>query len=101
MGRLPTTDHLFNINLGPDTPCALCGLHRETIEHLFVSCPKIQPVWNYLSTRTNRNISFPDNFLLGLGLPAIIILCLLFHSLLLVPGFTGNIVVMLFFAMLN
>ncbi|XP_039131954.1 uncharacterized protein LOC120268733 [Dioscorea cayenensis subsp. rotundata] len=88
MGRLPTTDHLFNINLGPDTPCALCGLHRETIEHLFVSCPKIQPVWNYLSTRTNRNISFPDNFSTGswitgynhsLFVVSLIVACAWFH----------------------
>ncbi|XP_039133909.1 uncharacterized protein LOC120270901 [Dioscorea cayenensis subsp. rotundata] len=65
MGRLPTTDFFFRMNLGPDNPCALCGFQRETLQHLFVSCPFIQEVWSLVSRRVNKSISFPDSFASG------------------------------------
>lgn len=65
MGRLTTTDHLFRLNLGPDILCALCGLHRETINQLFVSCPKIQFIWLLISRRVNKHITFLDSFTSG------------------------------------
>lgn len=50
-GKLPTTDYLYKLNLGPDNPCILCGLTKESIDHLFNQCPKTQLVWRHLSIK--------------------------------------------------
>lgn len=52
-GRLSTFAFLYNLNLGPDRPCIFCGLHCETINHLFNSCVSAQYVWNQINIRTN------------------------------------------------
>lgn len=61
-GRLSTFAFLHNIHLSPDTSCILCGLHRETIDHLFEQCARIHVVWDQINSRENMSISFPDEF---------------------------------------
>ncbi|KAH7664993.1 Non-specific serine/threonine protein kinase protein [Dioscorea alata] len=64
-GRLSTTNFIYSLHLGPDSPCSLCGLARETIDHLFGQCPKSLLVWEHLSIYVNFNIYFPDGFSSG------------------------------------
>lgn len=61
-GCLSTSSFLHSIHLGPDNPCIFCGLHRETIDHLFGQCARIQEVWDQINSRENMNISFPNGF---------------------------------------
>lgn len=63
--RLPITNHLYRLNLGPGLPCSLCGLNKETIDHLFITCPKIQTVWNMLNLQVNKLIQFSNSFASG------------------------------------
>ncbi|XP_039118512.1 uncharacterized protein LOC120254484 [Dioscorea cayenensis subsp. rotundata] len=52
-GRLSTFAFLNQLNIGPDRPCIFCGLHRETINHLFNDCSSAQFVWNQIMIKTN------------------------------------------------
>ncbi|KAH7691569.1 Reverse transcriptase zinc-binding domain-containing protein [Dioscorea alata] len=64
-GRLSTSNYLYLINLGPNSPCAMCGLAPETIDHLFYQCSKAQWIWSQLSLRLNAHIQFPCRFSSG------------------------------------
>lgn len=66
-GRLSTSDYFYRLHLGPDNPCSLWGLGKETIDHLFIYCPKIQSVWHQLGLKINKHLHFPSGFLLVLG----------------------------------
>ncbi|XP_039130894.1 uncharacterized protein LOC120267295 [Dioscorea cayenensis subsp. rotundata] len=67
-GRLSTSNFLSQLRLGPDNPCALCGLFPEMIDHLFCHCNIAKQVWNYLSMKINTHIHFPIGFSVGLWL---------------------------------
>ncbi|XP_039131287.1 uncharacterized protein LOC120267678 [Dioscorea cayenensis subsp. rotundata] len=64
-GRLPTYAFLSNMGIGPDNPCVLCNLHRETIDHLFYHCPHALRVWAMINSLDNQCISFPEEFSTG------------------------------------
>ncbi|XP_039134269.1 uncharacterized protein LOC120271661 [Dioscorea cayenensis subsp. rotundata] len=64
-GRLSTSNFLFQLRLGPNNTCALCGLFPETIDHLFCQCIIAKHVWNYLSLKINTYIHFPIGFAVG------------------------------------
>lgn len=64
-GHLSTSAFLHSIHIGPDTLCVLCGLHRETIDHLFCQCDRIQGVWNWFNSMLNTSISFTNGFSSG------------------------------------
>lgn len=48
---------LFRRRSAPSPMCPLCKSHEETIEHLFLLCPWVEPVWfgGLLNYRVNRN----------------------------------------------
>ncbi|XP_072997739.1 uncharacterized protein [Typha latifolia] len=48
-GILPTRAYLHGLRIGPDEKCALCGIHPETIDHLFFSCRYALEVWALLA----------------------------------------------------
>ncbi|XP_039118053.1 uncharacterized protein LOC120253920 [Dioscorea cayenensis subsp. rotundata] len=52
-GKLPTYSYLYNLNIGPNNPCPLCGLEPETTAHLF---------WEYalLSSNSGSIVIFTD-----------------------------------------
>ncbi|XP_073003512.1 uncharacterized protein [Typha latifolia] len=50
-GRLPTRAYLHYLHVGPEDPCAMCGLFSETSEHLLFSCRYSKEVWKTLGTR--------------------------------------------------
>ena len=63
---------------GSDAACTFCGCHAETLSHLFLDCPMVQPVWQFatavlLSLTAHTlvpshelcfNLKVPDNLLL-------------------------------------
>lgn len=56
-GKLLTNAYLYTLNIGPNTPCNLCGLHPETMEHLFWSFLKILHCWQELFDKLGLNSS--------------------------------------------
>lgn len=64
-GRLSTSAFLHSIHLGPDNPCVFCGLHRETIDHLFYHCDRIRLVWDHVNRLLNSSFTFSDSFSSG------------------------------------
>ncbi|XP_039138822.1 uncharacterized protein LOC120276159 [Dioscorea cayenensis subsp. rotundata] len=64
-GRISTSEYLYSIGLGPRNACALCGLKLETIDHLFVQCPRAIDVWTSVCQKLNISISFLDGFRSG------------------------------------
>lgn len=61
-GRLSTSNFLFQMRMGPNNPCILCGFSSETIDHLFCHCLKANQVWTYLNLKVNIHIHFPNGF---------------------------------------
>ncbi|CAL9000187.1 unnamed protein product, partial [Prunus brigantina] len=55
-GCLPTRDALFRRHLGTSLLCPICGEFSESVEHLFLLCNWVQPVWfgGPLNYRINR-----------------------------------------------
>ncbi|CAL9028853.1 unnamed protein product [Prunus brigantina] len=55
-GCLPTRDALFRRHLGTSPLCPICGEFLESVEHLFLLCNWVQPVWfgGPLNYRINR-----------------------------------------------
>ncbi|KAH7667047.1 Reverse transcriptase zinc-binding domain-containing protein [Dioscorea alata] len=64
-GRLSASAFLHYIRLGPDNPCILCGMHRETIDHLICHCIMSQRLWNIINYTENLSISFLAGFSSG------------------------------------
>lgn len=56
-GKLLTNAYLYTLNIGPNTPCNLCGLHPETMDHLFWSFLKILHCWQELFDKLGLNSS--------------------------------------------
>lgn len=67
-GRLSTSNFLYQMRLGPNNPCILCGLSSETIDHLFSYRIKANEVWSHLSLKVNIYIHFPNGFASGFWL---------------------------------
>lgn len=44
-GGLSTGDNLYQLNIGPNLSCPLCGLVDKTTDHLFWNCNKILHYW--------------------------------------------------------
>ncbi|XP_039138896.1 uncharacterized protein LOC120276239 [Dioscorea cayenensis subsp. rotundata] len=64
-GRLSTSNFLYQMRLGPDNHCILCGHFSEMIDHLFWDCIKTKQVWAHLSLKVNTYIHFPSGFASG------------------------------------
>ncbi|CAH9118973.1 unnamed protein product [Cuscuta epithymum] len=50
-GILPITDRLarFNMVLRPSI-CPLCRKHEDSMDHVFISCTVVTPVWYYFQS---------------------------------------------------
>ncbi|XP_039128406.1 uncharacterized protein LOC120264644 [Dioscorea cayenensis subsp. rotundata] len=57
-GKLPTGNYLYNINIGPDTSCTLCGLFPETADHLLWHCRWAISCWDTIFTWLGLDHSF-------------------------------------------
>ncbi|XP_039141285.1 uncharacterized protein LOC120278609 [Dioscorea cayenensis subsp. rotundata] len=64
-GKLSTYSYLYNLNIGRNNPCPLCGLEPETAVHLFWSCPKILLCWHDLFAKINLPSHFIDSLSTG------------------------------------
>lgn len=64
-GCLSTSAFLHCIHLGPDNPYNLCGMHHETIDHLFCHFIKFQRIWEIINYKENLSISFPEGVSFG------------------------------------
>ena len=42
---LGTKDYLVTVKLSTNRTCGFCGIHAETVKHLFVDCSKVQTFW--------------------------------------------------------
>jgi hypothetical protein len=45
LGRTRTRTHLFRLGCEPSPHCPFCPGVREDHEHLFVRCPRLEPLW--------------------------------------------------------
>ena len=45
---LPTNDLLYRRRIRKSFICPLCSMQRETIAHLFIECPVVRPVWDFM-----------------------------------------------------
>jgi hypothetical protein len=45
LGRTRTGAHLFRLGCVPSPHCPFCPGVREDLEHLFVRCPGLEPLW--------------------------------------------------------
>lgn len=61
-GCITTSNFLFQMNMGPNSPCIMCGNSCETIQHLFYDCQIARQVWSHLSLRINTYVCFPTGF---------------------------------------
>ncbi|XP_072977002.1 uncharacterized protein [Typha angustifolia] len=59
-GRLPMRAYLQYIHVGSEELCAMCGLFRETIEHLMFTCRYSRGVWEILRTREGVETAMID-----------------------------------------
>ena len=59
---LSTNIHLKHWGMRDNDLCSFCNLHRETLSHLFVMCPKVQPLWlsfeNWITIFSTNHINF-------------------------------------------
>ena len=65
---LPTNALLFKMGYIPDNLCTFCKHDIESLEHLFIHCPRVQPLWvhfvgNVLS-RTDLRVIISTEFVL-------------------------------------
>ena len=54
---LPVKYYLKKINIASSDSCTFCNENSETIQHVFVKCKKILPLWNALSARLYEKCS--------------------------------------------
>ena len=45
---MPTKDKLMKMKITPDDKWPLCGVEKETIEHLFIYCKQHINAWIFL-----------------------------------------------------
>lgn len=55
-GKIKTVEYLYSLNLG-----AMCNLDKETIDHLFLNCPKTLGVWNVIGHILGNGFSIPNS----------------------------------------
>ena len=57
---LPVNDRLYRHGVyGHNTPCHFCDNSAETIDHLFVCCNFLLPLWNYISILLGKYSGYP------------------------------------------
>ncbi|XP_039123366.1 uncharacterized protein LOC120259982 [Dioscorea cayenensis subsp. rotundata] len=61
-GKLPTSDYLYSLNIGPPTQCHFCGLVSESASHIIWNCYKIVPCWNSLCASFNLDFIILTGF---------------------------------------
>ena len=54
---LPVKYYLKKINIASSDSCTFCNENSETLQHVFVKCKKILPLWNALSARLYEKCS--------------------------------------------
>lgn len=70
---LPTNHYLKKINVISYDVCGFCKENVETIEHVFMTCSEILPIWNnlsmYIYRKTSNRVGFNVNNVLFGELP--------------------------------
>lgn len=64
-GKLPTGNYLYNLNIGRNNPCPLCGLEPETAKHLFSNCSKNLGFWQELFVKLGLNANLIPSLSIG------------------------------------
>ncbi|XP_073009159.1 uncharacterized protein [Typha latifolia] len=51
---------LYVMRVDPDENCAMCGIHRESIAHLFFTCRVAKEIWRALATSQGWGDEWPS-----------------------------------------
>ena len=57
IGSLFDSDTKFYMAIKDSNTCTFCSNRPETLEHLFVTCDKILPLWHYYTSITNVQVN--------------------------------------------
>ena len=60
---LPTKLNVFRKGIVPGALCPICGLHKETVEHVLWTCEAAKDVWSACRVRTQKCVAMEVDFI--------------------------------------